>query len=175
MRRVVTGVNGSGRATVTSDQELPGHAFATIPGMHATMLWATSAGPVDRSGTDPVPSLRHDLPGPGETRFHLIQFPPEEVFASPDFDPDAAAAEQRTVSPDLSERFEPGTPGTHTTETTDYAFVLAGSIVLELDDGVEVELRQGDALVQNGTRHTWHNRSGAPALLGVVWVGPTPV
>jgi hypothetical protein len=173
MRRVVTGVDESGRATVTSDQEIPGHAFQAIPGMRATMLWATAAGPVDRSGADPVPTLRHDLPGHGETRFHLIQFPPERVFLAPGFDAEAAAAEQRAVSPDLSERFEPGSAGTHTTDTTDYTFVLAGTIVLELDDGVEVELRQGDALVQNGTRHTWHNRSDSLALLGVVWVGPT--
>jgi hypothetical protein len=173
MRRVVTGVDERGRATVVSDQDLPGHAFSTIPGMHATMLWATAAGPVDRSGHDPVPTLRRDLPGRGETRFHLIQLPPVEVFAAPGFDADAAAAEQRLVSPELSRHFEPGTPGTHATDTTDYVLVLAGTIVLELDDGVAVELRAGDSLVQNGTRHTWHNRSGEPALLAVVWVGPT--
>jgi hypothetical protein len=31
--------------------------------------------------------------------------------------------------------------------------------VLELDDGAEVVLKAGDCVIQNGTRHAWHNRS----------------
>ena len=48
-------------------------------------------------------------------------------------------------------------PGMHTTATIDFEVVLDGEIWLELDDGVEVHLRAGDTVVQNGTRHAWRN------------------
>jgi hypothetical protein len=41
----------------------------------------------------------------------------------------------------------------------------------ELDDGAEVTLEAGDTVVQNGTRHAWHNRSDAPAHIAVFLVG----
>jgi uncharacterized cupin superfamily protein len=173
MRRVVTGEDAAGRAVVVSDDLVAGHAFESIPGMHATMLWATAPGPVDRSGRDPVPSLVHDVPGPGETRLHVIVFPPDAVYGDPDFDPERARQEQRRVSPDLSSLFEPGTPGTHATNTTDYMLVLSGEVVLEVDDGAEVELHAGDVVIANGNRHTWHNRTDTTAALLVVWIGPT--
>jgi uncharacterized cupin superfamily protein len=173
MRRVVTGVDQGGRSIIASDQDIAGHAFVEIPGMRETSLWATAGeGELDRSGQDPTGRLDDDLPGPGETRLHCVEFPPDEVFSSPDFDASAAAAEQSLVSPSLAALFEPASPGMHTTETTDYVFVLEGEICLELDDGVQVALRRGDTVVQNGTRHAWRNRSGAPAVLGVVNVGP---
>jgi mannose-6-phosphate isomerase-like protein (cupin superfamily) len=55
--------------------------------------------------------------------------------------------------------------------TMDVAFVMAGEVALLLDGGEEVELRAGDVLVQNGTRHAWHNRGDAPAVLGVTSFG----
>jgi quercetin dioxygenase-like cupin family protein len=58
---------------------------------------------------------------------------------------------------------EPDNPGMHTTDTIDFEYVLSGGIMLELDDGAEVVLRPGDTVVQNGTRHRWHNRTSEPA------------
>lgn len=49
--------------------------------------------------------------------------------------------------------------------------VLAGKIGLELDDGAEVLLGPGDVVVQNGTRHRWHNRGTEPATMVVVVIG----
>ena len=48
--------------------------------------------------------------------------------------------------------------------------VLSGEIWLELDDG-EIHLRPGDCVVQNGTRHAWRNRSGAPCSMAIVLIG----
>ena len=47
--------------------------------------------------------------------------------------------------------------GMHRTATLDYDIVLEGTIGLELDNGAEVTLHPGDIVVQNGTRHRWHN------------------
>jgi len=42
---------------------------------------------------------------------------------------------------------------------------------LELDDGLEVTLGPGDVVVQNGTRHRWHNRGEVVARLLSVTIG----
>ena len=52
-----------------------------------------------------------------------------------------------------------------------WGVVLEGTIGLELDDGVEVTLAPGDVVVQNGTRHRWHNRGDAVARLLSVTIG----
>jgi mannose-6-phosphate isomerase-like protein (cupin superfamily) len=174
MRRVVTGEDERGRSRVVSDTAAPTVASEHIRGMVSTPLWATlDAGSFDRSGNDPLPALgpAEDLPERGGTRFFCITFPPDSVYADPAFDPTAAAAEQRRNSPRLAAHFSPERPGVHRTDTVDYTFVLSGTILLELDDD-EVELREGDVVVQNGVRHAWRNRTAEPALLGVVWVAP---
>ena len=45
----------------------------------------------------------------------------------------------------------------HRTETVDYGIVLAGIVVLVLDDGSETALAAGDVVVQRGTSHAWAN------------------
>lgn len=59
----------------------------------------------------------------------------------------------------------------HTTATLDFEVVLEGEVWLELDDGVEVHLRAGDTVVQNGTRHAWRNKGTVPARLAIFIVG----
>jgi quercetin dioxygenase-like cupin family protein len=60
--------------------------------------------------------------------------------------------------------------GMHRTPTVDLICVLSGEIWLELD-AEEVHLRQGDCVVQNGTRHAWRNKSDKPCTMTVVLVG----
>jgi len=62
-------------------------------------------------------------------------------------------------------------PGMHTTDTVDFDVVVFGEVVLELDDGAEVVLKAGDCVIQNGTRHAWHNRSGEKCVIAVTLVG----
>lgn len=172
-RRVVTGVDEAGRSVVLGDGPAPrAHEYQHIPGMDTTLLWATVAGNLDAyTGVDPTPAVTRDLPGPGESRFVLVHFPPDAVYADPEFDAAAAEAETRSVSPQLAARFEPDSPGMHATDTLDYQIVLSGRLDLELDDGRLVVLNPGDVVVQCGNRHAWRNPGEHPALLGVVMVG----
>ena len=39
------------------------------------------------------------------------------------------------------------------------------------DDGAVVRLKQGDCVVQNGTRHAWRNSKTAPCVMAFVLVG----
>jgi mannose-6-phosphate isomerase-like protein (cupin superfamily) len=53
--------------------------------------------------------------------------------------------------------------------------VLSGEVYLELDDGADVLLKPGDCVIQNGTRHAWHNRSSEDWLLpSRCWVPAAP-
>ncbi len=60
--------------------------------------------------------------------------------------------------PGLAETLERDAPGMHTRQTVDYAVVFEGEIWLEVDDGQTIHLKQGDVVVQNGTRHAWRNK-----------------
>ena len=73
--------------------------------------------------------------------------------------------------PGMLDHMEPGHPGMHTTRTIDFEIVLSGEVVLELDDGATVHLHPGDTVVQNGTRHRWHNPGAEPATLAVFMCG----
>lgn len=55
--------------------------------------------------------------------------------------------------------------------TIDYDVVLEGTVGLELDDGAEGVLGPGDVVVQNGTRHRWHNRGTTIARVLAVTLG----
>jgi quercetin dioxygenase-like cupin family protein len=66
---------------------------------------------------------------------------------------------------------DPDEPGMHRTATLDYDVVLEGTVGLELDDGAEVTLGPGDVVVQDGTRHRWHNRGDSIARVLAVTVG----
>jgi hypothetical protein len=171
IRRVVTGHDASGSAGVALDSAPPRtESFKSIPGMVSRLVWATGAVPViPFNGQDPTPSITSIVPPPGETRFLVVTFPPDSVFAAPDFDPVAAAKENLAISPGLAEHFEPD--GMHTTRTVDYGIVLDGEIWLELDDGRSERLQRHDVVVQNGTRHAWRNKSERTATLAFVLIG----
>lgn len=59
----------------------------------------------------------------------------------------------------------------HVTATIDLIYIISGEIWLALDDGCEIHLRAGETVVQNGTRHTWHNKTNAPCQLAYVQLG----
>jgi quercetin dioxygenase-like cupin family protein len=87
------------------------------------------------------------------------------VTPAADIDIGAAIGELQRRLPGLADVMEPDHPGMHTTDTVDLDLVISGEIWLELDDGEEVHLRTGDCVIQNGTRHAWHNRSSEPAVM----------
>ncbi|HSW08468.1 cupin domain-containing protein [Aquabacterium sp.] len=173
VRRVVTGIGPEGRSGVVSDAPAPRSAeFASVPGFASALIWSTPAGAAVGQGTpkDDSPQVSF-VPGPGETRLMMVKFPPDSVMMRPEFDGAAFGAEFARNAPGLAETFEMDHPGMHTTNSIDYDVVLDGEIVLELDDGREVILRQHDVVVQNGTRHAWRNRTDRPATMLFVLVG----
>ena len=108
------------------------------------------------------------VPGPGGTRFRIVQFPGASTRA---FDREAFRREYLVKAPGLAEAMEVQDSGMHTTDSVDYGVVISGEIILELDDGATVSLKQGDCVVQNGTRHAWRNRGATPCVMASVLVG----
>ena len=45
--------------------------------------------------------------------------------------------------------------GLHWHDTFDIQWLIAGELTIGLDDGSEVTLKPGDAVVQHGTNHSW--------------------
>jgi mannose-6-phosphate isomerase-like protein (cupin superfamily) len=167
--------NRGGKSQVVSEGQQPSNAFSSVPGFDPAVIWGTAAAP-------PLPWDRIDvaaasssvMPDAGGTRLWKVTFPPDSVMASPGFDPAQAGAEYSRRLPGLFEHFEADSPGMHTTPTIDYDIVLEGEITLELDDGKMVELKQGDIVVQFGTRHAWRNRGEKPATLIFVLIAASP-
>ncbi len=173
LRRVVTSHDERGRAVVTSDGPAPwSKVFEHTPGFASTLAWVTGAPPrLPFDGKDPTLDVKTFVPPAGESRFIIVTFPPDSVFARPDFDFAASAREQAEQSPGLVDLFEPDNPGMHTTPTVDYCIVLDGEIWLELDDGKTTHLKPHDVVIQNGTRHAWRNKGDKPVTMAFILMG----
>lgn len=171
-RRVVTGLR-DGRSVVVSDGPVPNaHHYASVPGMMTSVVYATAASPLlPQEEVETAPLRMHVPPSPGETRLMIVTFPPDSLLALPEFDPVAADAEQREFIPGLAELFEADAPGMHQSKTVDYGVVLDGELWLELDDEATTHLREGDVVVQCGTRHAWRNKGDRIASMVFVLIG----
>jgi Cupin domain len=149
VRRVTTGIDAAGRAIVVRDE-------IVHDGERALVLWATDAPPTAVNSNPPI--TQGWWPPPGGVRVSLSTRAPER---SP-----AATAPRSQAWPDINDA-----AGFHASRSVDVIVIISGKIWLELDDGLEIELSAGDTLIQNGTRHRWHNHSDEWPLMAVVIVG----
>lgn len=172
LRRVVTGRNGAGKSVIVHNGESPRVVTTeTLPGLALVEVWATDRIPtVPVTPVDLTTTMKSFVPGPGGTRFRIVQFPGASTRA---FDEEAFRREYLVKAPGLAEAMEQQDSGMHTTDSVDYGVVISGEITLELDDGATVRLKQGDCVVQNGTRHAWRNSSTTPCVMAFVLVGAT--
>ena len=171
-QRIVTGHDQTGRSTVASSGPLPSVGeFHQFPGFAVELIWQTAPGPIPVHPVEAASPPNSVLPAAGGSCAMRVTFPPEASAMPAHFDPQAAARELCERLPGLGELFEADAPGFHRSDTIDYGVVLEGEITLELDDGCRRLLRQGDVIVQMGTRHAWSNSGNAPARLLFVMVG----
>ena len=167
-RRVVTGHDPDGRSVVLADGPAP--RSHSIPGATFYELWNTSETPAPlraREAREPTERPLVTPPDPGGTIVRIVDLPPERGRADLDVDLDAVFDSIGGGDAHLaSERH----PSYHRTETVDYGIVLAGNVVLVLDDGSETALAAGDAVVQRGTSHAWANTGEGTARMAFVLV-----
>jgi len=152
-RRVTTGLDSRGKAVVVRDELLRDDPRARV-------LWGADGPAVLR--TDGAAPLHSGWwPPPGGVRVSLCQRLPERDVERP-------ATTQ--AWPDIHDA-----DGFHASASIDIVVMMAGEVVLELDDGIRVTLGAGDTLVQNGSRHRWRNETDAPALMAVIVIGTPPL
>jgi mannose-6-phosphate isomerase-like protein (cupin superfamily) len=174
-RRALTGRDASGKSVFKSFDVTPQVVrFESRPGLAFYELYATDGVPnLTGLEADPMLTRKGSFPQPGGTLFRLVMFPPKPPEGSK---PDPAAygkylAELDQKIPGMASHFERDTPGMHTSDSVDYGIVIRGEMTLELDDGQTVHLRQGDCVVQNGTRHRWRNPLFEPCLMAFILIG----
>jgi mannose-6-phosphate isomerase-like protein (cupin superfamily) len=170
VRCVVTGHDDRGRSVVKTDGELEPVTLGFAPGVEFHRVWGADRTPSVPDWV-PIAPTASFFPPVGGSRVIITTFPVQTAGAPLDLDMAAVIAEAERKVPGMLAHMEPENPGMHTTNTVDVDIVLAGEVVLELDDGVEAVLRTGDMVVQNGTRHRWHNRGSIPAVLAAFLVG----
>ena len=140
-RRVVTGHNAEGRSVVIADGPAP--KSHSIPAATFHELWNTTRSPAPVAPVEPREPTDGPLVTPPAANGTIIRI---------------VDLEPRSESP------------MHRTETIDYGIVLAGQVVLVLDDGSETALCSGDVVVQRGTDHAWVNPADEPARMAFVLV-----
>ena len=176
-KRALTGRDEAGKSVFRSFDVTPGVVnIDSSPGLTFYELYATEGVP-ELSGreADPMPGKLKAFPGPGGSYFRLISYPPKRP---PGYKPpegvtlESALKELNDKVPGMGDVMERGAPGMHASDTIDYGVVVRGEMSLELNDGKIVHLKQGDCIVQNGTRHRWRNAlEGEPCLMAFVSVG----
>jgi mannose-6-phosphate isomerase-like protein (cupin superfamily) len=140
-RRIVTG-HRNGKSVVIDDSVTPAQ---DLLGAKVIELWETVGAPAISLESDKYKNaLTFKMPAPGETRLRLAVIPPDQNSSG---------------------------SGMHKTRTIDYDIILSGELWMELDDSVEVRLQPGDCVIQNGTRHAWHNRSTENCTMLTVCIG----
>lgn len=173
-RRVLTGRDESNKSIVVSFGATPRMiTFNTLSSVYWEMYATDEMPRLSGREPDPIPNLHNLVPGQQGSRFRLVQFAPRRPEGQKT---DPAAFEKMKKElleklPGLAEHLEWDNLPMHTTDTLDYGVVIRGEIILELEDGKSIHLRQGDCVVQNGTRHRWRNPLTEPCLMAVVMIG----
>ena len=170
VRRVVTGRTGDGRSVFIADEHVEPITLNLLPGAEFHRIWGSDATVSLPSDGSP-PAAPGYFPPEGGFRFSFFTLGPDTVTLPDDLDIGAALVELGDKLPGMAEVMEPEHPGMHTTDTVDVDLVISGEVWLELDDGATVQLGPGDCVVQNGTRHAWHNRSSEPCVIAVALIG----
>jgi len=175
-KRALTGRDAAGKSVFKSfDVTSKVVELDSNPGLTFYELYMTEGVP-QLTGLEPDPMLKGTIgfPGPGGTMFRLISYPPKrpEGYKPPaGVTFESALKEMSDKVPGMGDVFDRSAPGMHTSDTIDYGVVVRGEMTLELDDGQKVHLRQGDCIVQNGTRHRWRNPLPEPCLMAFISVG----
>jgi mannose-6-phosphate isomerase-like protein (cupin superfamily) len=168
-RRVATGQRSDGKSVIAADESIEPLTVALAPGLECFPIWGSDrAADLPHNGSKP--STSGWFPRQHGFRFTILTIPPD-TQATPPADLRAALAEAAEKLPGMIDAVDAEFPHMHTTDTIDFVVVLSGRLWLEVDDGKEVELAPGDSVIQNGTRHAWHNRSSVPCEIVSATIG----
>lgn len=153
VRRLVTAVDKDGLSYIAEDRNSPHvKVVANTPSFAVTELWRSNAIPVDNKGPiDDGLSVIELTPPNNGVVFRYVEFPPDTDWLNNPSAPDSQV---------------------HTTASIDFAIVISGEIYAVLDKD-ESLMREGDVLIQRGTRHSWSNRGDKPVVMAFALISGT--
>jgi mannose-6-phosphate isomerase-like protein (cupin superfamily) len=172
-RRIVTGHDADGRATIITDAPPVHTQLVGGPGGPTFFeVWHTLETPA-RIHVQPAEPEDNGLvlpPPKNGTRLRIIEFPPEGEEFRKLMSADTAA-EFKSMGSEKTSSAGEATPHPlmHRTKTVDYGIVLEGEITLVLDRA-ETTIYAGDIVIQSGTNHAWANRSGKPCRMAFILI-----
>jgi quercetin dioxygenase-like cupin family protein len=173
IRRVVTGHDEKGSAVVVSDGPAPSvHINKAEQDWFSVDIWRTHEMPakIATRTEEPTAGPRRQMPTANGTVLRINSFPPESEAVRAMTPADSLRVFQGLGNPKAATFGKGGRhPMMHRTESIDYALILAGEIIMLLDDQ-EVLLKAGDVVVQCGTNHAWSNRSKAPCVIAFILI-----
>ena len=138
IRRILTAHDAQGRSLVEADSLIESQPGKMQADIQIANLWINETLPPALDGPDPTRQAFPMLPRDGGAVFRILELAPGTA------------------------------PHMHKTETVDYIVMLAGSVTMLLDDGVEVTMQPHDVMIQRATVHGWANRGVAPARFATV-------
>lgn len=122
--------------------EIATHVREGRPGALAVNVWTTNTSPANNSTEEDAGKVNVGTTMPNGTVFRMIEFKPGV------------------------------TPRMHRTDSIDYIVVMKGEIDMQLDDGVEVHIKEGDLMVQRGTIPIGSTAGPSPVFLRSFWCTP---
>ena len=167
IRRIVAGEDESGKAVAFSDgPSVDVRLDPARPGYAATRIWITECTPAKVRGIRDTLHLPHTIEPPKNGSVcRVVEFPPDMVWKNKIKDSDVSQFFAMMGSPNASTLSKNSPhPYMEKTETLEFCYIQEGEITLVLDTE-EVDLKEGDTVVQLGANHAWSNRSNSPCII----------
>ena len=167
VRRVVTTVDGAGKAVVLFDGANPHKVVRPNRSVMSRLVWVTDQTPANISGTADRAATNIGIAPPHNgSVFRIIDIPPTP--------PEIETLDKDYLHKQIGDHaprkgLPPRHPLMHRTLTIDYAIIMQGEIDMLLDDS-EVHLKAGDVLIQQGTNHAWVNRGTEPCRIAFILI-----
>jgi mannose-6-phosphate isomerase-like protein (cupin superfamily) len=158
-RRVVTGVDESGKSAIVADEPTPNRLENS--GMTICDIWQLTQLPVDvAEGDSSTGQVLLNPPTGGLVYRVTTKAPDSEWDAAAEY---GALLEAMGDAGALKED-DGAIAGLHQSETVDIVTIISGELYAVAETG-ETLLKQGDSMVLRGTKHSWSNRSDKPVVL----------
>jgi mannose-6-phosphate isomerase-like protein (cupin superfamily) len=159
-RRVVSGVDSSGKSAVIRDEPTPVRLQA--PGMTISDIWQVGSLPVKMLDDDATTGqVLLNPPSTGWVYRVTTKAPDSEWDVAGEYGAMLASMGDADA---LKDDGDSGLAGLHQSESVDIVTIVSGELVAVLETG-EVTLRPGDSFVTRGIKHSWSNRTDKPVVL----------
>lgn len=162
-RRVVTGLDATGKAVVLFDTRI--EPKSEVPGRPASIdLWTTHRSPAELSTNEDLAAKGTGglWPPDGGTVLRIIDVPPGNAGLLAKLPVDFVTKTLGDHAPKHGR--PPLVANMHRTRTVDYAVILSGTIDMMLDD-TTLHFKPGDVVVQQAVNHAWINRGPEPCRI----------